>query len=149
IAQKDPSGDPKLVAYIQTESQPDVREVQAVAAARVPGYMVPNFVHAMKQFPTTSNGKLDRKAFPWPLPDSNLNMSKVEPLKSAAEDLVEEIQTLFLRFLGIRVDPDMDIWNQGATSFTIVQIGSALRSSRGVRLQIAALVETPTVRAMA
>jgi len=149
IAQTDPSGDPKLVAYIQTEGQLDVREVQAVAAARVPSYMAPNFVYVMKRFPTTSNGKRDRKAFPWPLPDGNSTGNKVEPLKATAEDLVEEIQALFLRFLGRPVDPDVDIWNQGATSFTMVQIGSALRASCGVRLQIAALVETPTVHGMA
>lgn len=149
IVHKDLSGDPKLVAYIQTEGQPDAREVQAFAAAKVPSYMVPNFVHSMKRFPETSNGKLNRKAFPWPLPNGGPAEIQEEPAQSILEGLVEEIQTLFQRFLGSPVDPDVDIWNQGATSFTVLQVSGAVWSSRRTRLQIATLVENPTVRGMA
>ncbi|MEV6116045.1 amino acid adenylation domain-containing protein [Streptomyces sp. NPDC052109] len=69
LAQSDPSGDRKVVAYVVPDGSepPQVAELRRHAAARLPEYMVPNVVAFVDTFPATSNGKLDRGALPWPV----------------------------------------------------------------------------------
>ena len=92
--------------------------------------MVPNLVALVDAFPTTPNGKLDRDALPWPLPEP-----RAAALADRPAQLADEIASLFGALLGVpRFDPAQDIWYQGATSFTVVQISQALHARHGRRV---------------
>ncbi|MCT7356650.1 amino acid adenylation domain-containing protein, partial [Streptomyces sp. 15-116A] len=73
LARTDPSGDRRLVAYVQPsgEGLPATAELRRFAAAALPEYMVPNVIAQVDTFPATPNGKLDREALPWPLPETD------------------------------------------------------------------------------
>ena len=65
-------------------------------------------------------------------------------------DLVAEIRALFEAHIGTDpLDPAGDLWDQGATSFTMVRVSAALRKKYRQRIPVAALVETPTIEGIA
>ncbi|GAB2993402.1 hypothetical protein GCM10027184_54950 [Saccharothrix stipae] len=145
LAREDGGGDRRLVAYLQAEpgvARPSVPELRAFAAERLPDHMVPNFAAFVPSFPATANGKLDRDALPWPL-------ERAAPVASD-DDLTAEIAALVAEYLGVpEVDPARDLWDQGATSFTMVRLSAALRERHGVRVQVSALLADPSVRGIA
>ncbi|WP_444996147.1 amino acid adenylation domain-containing protein [Aliikangiella sp. IMCC44359] len=69
VVREDTPGDQKLVAYVITNGQqmPVIKELREFLAQDLPDYMLPNIVTEVTSYPTTSNGKVDRKALPWPV----------------------------------------------------------------------------------
>jgi amino acid adenylation domain-containing protein len=143
VARSDPSGDRKLVAYvIANDRRPDAKELRAFAAQTLPDYMVPNFIAFIDALPATANGKLDRSALPWPIVE--------ERPKPRATQLETEIANLFAELLGLpHFDPAQDMWYQGATSFTVVQVSNALHARYGKRIPVSAVLADPTVEGIA
>ena len=145
IARGENTGDRKLVAYVVPASgcRPSVKELRSYTAESLPEYMVPNFVAVVRSFPLNSSGKLDRNALPWPI-------QAPTPERSNAEHLCAEISALFCKFLGVeQINVDQDLWDQGASSFTMVQVSNALRSQYQQRIPVSALVSKPTVSGIA
>ncbi|HWL07740.1 MAG TPA: hypothetical protein VNQ76_05025 [Planctomicrobium sp.] len=66
IVREDRPGDKRLVAYLQVQGDFDSQKYRTVAASQVPEYMVPSVFVELKEWPVTSNGKLDRRALPAP-----------------------------------------------------------------------------------
>jgi acyl-coenzyme A synthetase/AMP-(fatty) acid ligase len=65
----DSAGEQNLAAWlvpVRPEAPPSVNELRALAAAALPAYMVPASLVLMAALPTTSSGKLDRRALPDP-----------------------------------------------------------------------------------
>ncbi|PAK14698.1 hypothetical protein CJO66_10920 [Burkholderia ubonensis] len=192
VVRQDPSGDAKIVAYVDSESELDPGALRTFSQSALPASMVPNFVHVMRGFPATGNGKLDRQALPWPLPESGTQarvaveagsvaaaradagtgaappactnrmdhvaakpaVAVCAPSSEAAEvpdlaALTGKLGQLFARFLGREPDPARELWEQGATSFTMVQVSGALRADYGVRLQVEWLTRDPSVAGIA
>lgn len=158
LARADASGDRKVVAYVITDgAPPPIRELRAHCAATLPDYMVPNFVAFVPSFPATANGKLDREALPWPL--ESARPPEIGPAPANApipERRVEpgavgdELAELFAELIGVsRILPDQDLWDQGVTSFTMVQASASILKRYALRLPVAVLVENPTVAGIA
>ena len=166
LARRDLAGDTKLAAYViptagATELTP--KEVRAFAAQTLPDYMVPNVVVEIDGFPATSNGKLDREALPWPVASGSrhwlLSSSaaatapatrpSVTATPGAPGDLTAEITAAFEQALGSTVDPAADLWDQGATSFSMVQVAGALKAQHGIVVGVAVLLDEPTVHGIA
>ncbi|MFF6918560.1 amino acid adenylation domain-containing protein [Streptomyces sp. NPDC012466] len=177
LAREDGCGDRTLVAYVVARpgAAPSARDLRGFAGQTLPEYMVPNFIGFLAGFPATANGKLDRAALPWPLAKEHLtppaadgseavsDAPSSEPAAVPAaqetgdaasvrsyEQLCEEIAGLFAQALGVEaVDPDTDVWDQGATSFTMVRVSGALQRSYRKRFPVSALLDNPSVAAIA
>ncbi len=160
----EPSGEQKLVAYAiaaDPEKPPSAAALRELAARSLPDYMVPNAVALLAAFPATANGKLDRDALPWPLPTASPAAGATETAGTDDDDddddtahrlavLEEEVTALFAKLLGApRFSAGADIWDQGATSFTVVQISNALRQRYGRRVPVSAVVAEPTAHGIA
>ncbi|MFF5805129.1 amino acid adenylation domain-containing protein [Streptomyces sp. NPDC012746] len=153
------SGEDRLVAYVLPDGPPPAAEaLRAHAAAALPDYMVPSAVGFVTRWPATANGKLDREALPWPVTGAPAPAAaEVEPVADAepiaevepsAE--VEPIAALFGELLDLPpVDPDTDLWELGATSFTMVRASRILLERYGREVPVSVLLADPTVTAIA
>ncbi|MFG2500688.1 amino acid adenylation domain-containing protein [Streptomyces sp. NPDC048441] len=164
LAQPDGGGDRRVVAYvIPLGPPPRLAELRAHAAEDLPDYMVPNAVAYLRTFPATDNGKVDRAALPWPLDaaESHAGLAGTEPTEAGVEAepsgapaaapdesaVREHVETVFAGLLGSGgLDPEADLWDQGATSFTMVRASAALMERLGLRIPVDALLVDPTVR---
>lgn len=148
------SDDAKLVAYVIADPAAGLAadDLRAHAAAALPAYMVPNFVALLGTFPATANGKLDRKALPWPL-EAGVDAPPADGPSTPALNLArlsDEVSDLFARHLGLpSIDPVRDLWDQGATSFTMVQVSAALKKRYRQRVPVSALISEPTAAGIA
>ncbi|MDR6594684.1 amino acid adenylation domain-containing protein [Saccharothrix longispora] len=156
LVRADPGGDRRLVAYVVPTGGPvTTAELRAHAARTLPDYMLPNAVVPLAVFPATANGKLDRDALPWPAPaEPAVSAEPAEPVAAvpavSASAVADELRGILSTLLGVaEIDPDTDLWDQGATSFTMMQVSGALQRSHGCRVPVAVLLDDPTVTAIA
>lgn len=66
LAREDKAGNKVLVAHIVPENLFDKKGITNFLKARLPEYMVPAIFVQHERFPTTPNGKIDKKALPDP-----------------------------------------------------------------------------------
>lgn len=178
LARPDRTGDRKLVAYVVPvgDPPPAVGDLRRHAAVALPDYMVPNVVAFVDTFPATANGKLDRDALPWPVDPGSVHRfaparAPVDPPPAGGvavagggvpdtgegaapagevSQLAEELAAIFADLLGIPgIGLDEDVWDQGATSYTMVQVSAALQRRRGRPVPVSALLADPTVAGIA
>ena len=86
---------------------------------KLPAYMVPNVFVPLAQLPLTLNGKVDRKALPWPAP------------KTAAQPDRDSLEQLLLQELQAVVpvaapEPEADFFDLGLDSSGLVQLQQRL-----------------------
>ncbi|KAK9703355.1 hypothetical protein K7432_010792 [Basidiobolus ranarum] len=67
VLTQDKDCDKRLIAYITAESDEKLcSKLRVHLESKLPGYMIPSAFVRLEAFPLTSNGKLDRQAFPEP-----------------------------------------------------------------------------------
>jgi amino acid adenylation domain-containing protein len=175
------SDDPKLVAYVSFRQAPlGIKEVRDFIKRKLPEYMAPNRVVALKEFPVTANGKLDRAALPWPITeartvpaapsrvetDAGLAPAVAKPApetrsqpRHAAEkvfteladaEIAADLRGLFQRALGVESLAETgDLFDLGATSFTMVQAVDYIQTQYGVAVPVDLFFDSPTIQAIA
>ncbi|HEX2208932.1 MAG TPA: condensation domain-containing protein, partial [Longimicrobium sp.] len=139
--------DRRLAAYVvpRAGESVDAAALQAHAAERLPGYMVPAAVVAMEAFPRTSSGKVDRRALHEPVFAAEA-AEYVEPATEAERTVAE----VFAQVLGAeRVGAADDFFSLGGHSLLAMHVWTHLRDRTGAALPLRALFEHPSVRALA
>lgn len=146
LARPDQAGDTKIEAYVigTDDNRPTAHDVRAFAALALPDYMVPNFVELVGAFPATANGKLDRAALRRDQPAVAL------PAPAGGAVSGEEIAGIFADLLGVAtVGVTADLWDEGASSFTMVQAVTQFKKRYGRTVEVSVLVLEPTAGAIA
>ena len=146
-----PSGglDAFLAAYVVpaagAEDGPALAEaLRRHAAARLPGYMVPQAVTALPALPLTASGKVDRRALPAPgRPAAAVNSPL--PRNRSEAWLLEQWRSLLGGEVGLREN----LFEAGGTSLTAAQLVGRIRSHFGQDLPLVRVFEHPTVEALA
>jgi reducing polyketide synthase SwnK len=150
--------DDRLVAYCVQKVRPlrsGSSEVEAKAALdrvirswlaeRLPTYMVPAFFVAMKAFPMTINGKIDRKA----LPDPVAAIQITADMKPVTE-LEGQILAIWSRVLGHdRVGVNDNFFEVGGDSVRVVRVQKELERLLGRPVSSAKLFEHYTIKTLA
>ncbi|MEV8516964.1 amino acid adenylation domain-containing protein [Dactylosporangium sp. NPDC051484] len=140
-------GDQRLVAYVQTDDADAITSLRAHAAGRLPSYMVPAAFVAVRTWPLTVNGKLDRDRLPEP--------DGARPLVGAAytaplPGLESSIAEIFGRVLRIdRVGRHDNFFDLGGHSFLALQAMRRLEQEAGVAVGAWSIFRTPTVAGLA
>jgi amino acid adenylation domain-containing protein len=152
LLREDVPGRQRLVAYVTgaagtpvapAELRDRLAELRRHAAERLPEYMVPAAFVALESLPTTSGGKVDRRALP--APEWTAEEEHVEP-RTVVEELVAGIWAELLE-TG-RVGVTASFFAMGGHSLLATQVVSRLRETFGVEVPLRALFETPTVEAL-
>ncbi|GAB3227153.1 hypothetical protein GCM10027447_17980 [Glycomyces halotolerans] len=143
LAPRSDDGDERrLTAFLITADgrpAPSTAELRAFAEETLPDYMIPVRWEHVDTFPSTPNGKLDRAA-----------LLDGPPPATPAGDSREAVTAVFTGLLGLDdIDPDDDLWELGATSFTMIRASALLHERLGTVISVAVLLGSPTVAAIA
>ncbi|MDI2590409.1 amino acid adenylation domain-containing protein [Pseudomonas sp. 681] len=143
---KDPgSEDPKLVAYVVAEGL-DKKAIRDFVKSRLPEYMTPNLVQFVEQIPVTPHGKADRQAL---LAGDGASSASSRVPAVDVEALSAWLQQYFVEALGVdELAADDDLFDQGATSFTLVQAVHSIHQQYQVTLPVEMFLEQPTIAAV-
>ncbi len=138
-----------LVAYIIPESEqilPDREEWQSILQKSLPGYMVPGFYVMMERFPLTSNGKIDRNAFPEP----HEFPSKQQEYHAPESQVEKKLVQVWSELLGVeKVGINDDFFELGGHSMVAIKVMNRINSEMNTKLPIASLFQYPTVAGLA
>ncbi|MCI0663752.1 MAG: amino acid adenylation domain-containing protein, partial [Acidobacteria bacterium] len=149
LIKEDNRGERSLVAYIVPiqEQIIDAAQVRSFLKARLPEYMVPTAIVALKALPLTPNGKVDRRA----LPDLERLIESSSAAYVAPRTTIEEILAgIWSRMLEIgQVGVNDNFFDLGGHSLLAMRLVSKLRLVFQVEIALRTLFESPTLRAMA
>ncbi|MFJ5534654.1 non-ribosomal peptide synthase/polyketide synthase [Streptomyces sp. NPDC093261] len=145
---EDEPGLPRLVAYLLAEpgaERPAATELRALAAATLPGHMVPSAFVVLDRFPLTENGKTDRAALPAPAPAEDDTTGRVAPRTPTEEALA----ALWEEALHAAVGVEDDFFSLGGDSLRALLIASRANDAFGVTLTPRDVLVSRTVAALA
>ncbi len=146
VAASDDTGDPRLVAYFTSTSEPSLDELRAFLAQSLPEYMLPSRWVPISSFPLTPSGKVDRLALPDP--DSVKSERRVEYI-APRNDVETEIAAIWSALLGVEeVGVLDDFFALGGHSLLATQAIMRIRRVYG-DIPLGALFSSPTVAALA
>ncbi len=139
----------QLVAYVCAGTGPDaptVEQLRGFLAGRLPRPMVPAHVVFVDSMPYTVSGKLDRTALPAVEPG---RPEATHPYVPPATDTERLVAALWSELLGVeRVGVEDNFFDLGGHSLLTVTLVARLRASFGTGIQIADVMDEPTVRAV-
>ena len=146
LARESAGGDKELVAYYTASKQIKEAELRAYLQSRLPSYMIPAYCIAIKEFPLTSNGKINRKALPNPEQlEQSVENSYIAPRNQQEQALVDVWESVLKRKdIGINAG----FYDLGGDSIKGILIVSRLKQ-KGYELKIADLMQTPVISVLA
>ncbi|WP_378733446.1 amino acid adenylation domain-containing protein [Nocardia brasiliensis] len=135
-----------LVAYVVPTpgaAEPAAGALRRHMAGRLPDYMVPSVYVSLDRLPHTMNGKLDRAALPAP-PDAKFT---ARPARTPAEHTLVRLFAAALDVESVGIDDDF--FALGGHSLRAARVLNGVRAAFGVRWDLRAMFDTPTVAGLA
>jgi amino acid adenylation domain-containing protein len=139
--------DKRLVAYFQRGGEEGGgEELRAFLKLKLPDYMVPAVWIAVKEFPLTPNGKIDRAAL-----SSAQPITRTEEIDTTAADpLLLQLLAIWRQVLGApNLKPSDDFFDMGGHSLLAARLFVQTEKTFGVRIPLGALVQAPTAEQFA
>ena len=145
VARADDAGGSVLVAYVTgTVTSATLR---TWLRERLPAVMVPAWIVPVAALPVTVNGKIDRRALPWPIAGLATRDTAVDPPQTPVEELLAELWCGLLRVPQVgRTDHFFDL---GGHSLLAMQLATRIRELFRVELPLREIFERPTIAACA
>jgi amino acid adenylation domain-containing protein len=148
VVREDTPGDQRLVAYfVPVEDSTSTSDLREFLRAKLPEYMVPSALVALKAMPLTPNGKVNRGALPAP------DQTDLSPTTTfaAPEDVIESrLVQIWETVLGVRpIGVRHNFFELGGHSLVAVRLMNRVEQAFGKKLPIATLLQAPTVEQLA
>jgi amino acid adenylation domain-containing protein len=141
-------GDSLLVAYVALRPGHNAspRELQVLVGRELPHYMVPSIVMVLDRIPVTPNGKVDRKALPYP-PVAAASDGAVSHTPSELESMLAQIwkDTFGVEGVGLH----NNLFDLGATSPIVADIADRIRGAFKRDVRVIDLLAHPTISSLA
>ena len=148
VAQPDPSGDPRLVAYLVPDgAAPAESELREGLRQQLPEFMLPSVFAVLQALPLTPNGKVDRKALPSPEQLTTQRKSSSALPENETEQRIAGVWESVLQLSNIGRDDNF--FDLGGHSLLVVQVHRVLREQLEVPLSLTDLYRFPTVASLA
>nr|WP_245805102.1 non-ribosomal peptide synthetase [Amycolatopsis australiensis] len=128
----------RLLAYVvPAGDSADPDALRALAAGRLPEYLVPSAVVVLPELPVNAHGKLDRAALPDPRARTSGRLARTPSEQALCE--------LFADVLGVPVvGPDDGFFALGGHSLLAIRLVSRIRARLGAEVPIRAVFDAPT-----
>ncbi|HEY4423184.1 MAG TPA: condensation domain-containing protein, partial [Pyrinomonadaceae bacterium] len=149
------SVDQRLVAYVVLENGAAaagetevVKRLRGHLSQKLPEYMIPSAILVLEELPLTTNGKVDRRALPFP---GATTRTEPEDTYVAPRTPTEAgLTSIWSEVLKIdRIGIHDDFFKVGGHSLLATQVVSRIRDLFHVELPLRSIFETPTVDALA
>ncbi|HWH00545.1 MAG TPA: amino acid adenylation domain-containing protein [Pilimelia sp.] len=136
-----------LVGYVcLADDAPDVRQLRAHLADRLPRHLVPGYLVVLDALPVTAHGKVDRAALPDPAEHYDVPVEFVAARTPAEERVV----AVWERRLGAGAVGALDsVFDHGVDSLTVVGLAADLSQALGRTVTSADIFRHPTVEEQA
>ncbi len=144
IDRKNAAGEKYLCAYLVPVGALDTVQLKTSLAAHFPDYMVPSYFVQMEEISLTPNGKVDRRALPEP-DEAGAAENYVAP----RNPLEKKFARVWSEALGVKEESigiDSDFFELGGHSLKATILLSKLHKELNVKLPLAELFRTPTIR---
>lgn len=141
----------KLAAYLKSNThkvhnKDKVENWKIELLKLLPSHMVPTEFYHIEEFPTTLNGKIDRKAL-LKLPTDQASKKSNSLPTTTSEKIISKI---WKEVLGLdNIDIDSDFFQIGGHSIIGVKVMAKLEKETGKRLPLVSLLKHPTIRSLA
>jgi len=141
-------GDKYLCAYIvgkeetAPEAMPGPAELKKFLSDRLPAYMVPPYFVTMERIPLTPNGKIDRKALPYP------EIKTQEEYIAPRDELEQEMANTWAEVLGIEkgiIGAEANFFELGGHSIKATLLLAKIHQELNVKLPLAEVFKNPTL----
>jgi amino acid adenylation domain-containing protein len=142
-------GNKKLVAYIlhQNEDAFDERELRNFLREKLPEYMIPSLFTVLKEFPLTSNGKVDRKAL---ANSTSINFQIEKHFVPPQTSIEKKLATIWSEMLQVdSVGIEDNFFELGGNSILSIRLILHIREVFQVELPLNKLFETPNIANLA
>jgi thioesterase domain-containing protein/acyl carrier protein len=138
VAREAPNGEQQLVAYIVDEPGcPTEAEARDWLRRRLPEYMVPSAFMHLSALPTTTSGKLDKRALPAPWARGTGSGGATPP----RNDTERRIAALWAGLLAVPViDVSSDFFDMGGHSLLAARLISDVEQAFGVEVPLSRFV---------
>ncbi|GIH02946.1 hypothetical protein Rhe02_10130 [Rhizocola hellebori] len=134
-----PAGETQLVGYVVWHSEPDVPAAQEFLAERLPSYMVPQRWVSLTRLPTTSSGKVDRRA----LPEPDSADRERTPVSTAMQEFVAGIWAEVLAVPEVYANDDF--FALGGQSLSATRVIGRLRELADIEVAVRLLFDQPNL----
>jgi amino acid adenylation domain-containing protein len=149
VVREDNPGDQRLVAYVlpTADGVQDVEQLRRDCKAKLPPFMVPSAFVVVAAFPTTANGKLDRRALPAP---DGARPSLEREYEAPATPVEEMLAAIWAEVLGVeQVGRHDDFFDLGGHSLLAVKMISQVQEHFDVGLALHVVFEHSTMGELA
>ncbi|HEV2991581.1 MAG TPA: non-ribosomal peptide synthetase, partial [Candidatus Angelobacter sp.] len=149
MLREDAPGDKRLVAYVvgAGEIALDIAELRRTMQEKLPAFMVPATFIELNALPSTTNGKVDRRALPTPGTDRPaLAAAYVEP-QTVMEHSVAAIWQKVLRLEKVGIYDDF--FDLGGQSLLAIQIIQRINQTFEIDLPMRTIFTEPTIAGLA
>lgn len=142
---EDRPGDRRLVGYVieSATGSVDLPGARSALAKRLPPYMVPAAVVAVKTLPLTVNGKLDQRALPAPEYTAGGYRAPTGPVQ-------ETLAGIYAEVLGLdRVGVDDSFFDLGGDSLSAMRLIAKVNTTFDADLPVPVLFDAPSISSLA
>jgi amino acid adenylation domain-containing protein len=145
----DAAGSKFLSGYVlfSDPSKGDLPAVKNLLKAKLPEYMIPDFIIAVEEFPKTSSGKVDKKALPKPQNQRPDWAEAYVAPKNETEKLVADIFAKVLNYDKVSIHDNF--FELGGNSLKAQKVVAELRQQGNLELPIIKLYQVPTIAQIA
>lgn len=142
VAISDYSGNKRLVAYVILKGEFDKVKIQDFLKMKLPEYMIPDVFVEMESFPVSSNGKVDRKAFPVPDAEELVTTEYVAPVT----ELEQKLSELWREILKTdKIGINDNFFELGGHSLNAIQLTTAIHKQLNIKTDIGMIFSNPTI----
>lgn len=137
------AGTRSLIAWIRCEPGVGRPEIETYIAEHLPGFLRPDALVFLDEFPLTENGKIHEALLPDPDPASHIRSG---PPVTATE---KKLGAIWSELLGVPLPGrDDNFFHLGGHSLLALQMFSRVQTAFGVALPLATLLKAPTLRTL-